>query len=193
MASLKSIADYLDSLDTITVNNRAQHVLKGMSYDLTFNESLGLGDGKPFHVSQPYAQWPKNLKDAPTSFESPLAIGFKDVLKAGLTASKKDGQVFIDIASLAGGWPTYFHGTHEDADTRKEDLATAVGRMIKALPDSATPVIRVLLGMRGKTEGSWQQQLQDEFRSIFWPNDQCILHKNAQVHVGFYSPSFDAT
>lgn len=194
--SLAGLAKLLDALD---LNKDKNHVLRNISYGLTFNESLGFNikDAADFYVGQPYTSWPEDLNKAPTNFESPLAIAFKDVIETGLAASRtNNGKVFIDIASLAGEWPGFFLNTYTKALGINENLAQAFGRMVRDnIAKDATPVIRVLLGQRGKEKNAtstWQNQLQEEFKQLFWPDNKCILHSKAEVYIGFYSPSFDA-
>ena len=191
--SLANLASLLDALD---LDKDGNHVLKNTSYGLTFNDSLGfdIKDAADFYVSQPYISWPEDLNKAPTNFESPLAIAFKDVIEKGLAASTtNNGKVIIDIASLAGEWPGFFLETHTKALGTNENLAQAFGRMVRdSIAKEATPVIRVLLGQRGKEKDAWQSQLQEEFKKLFWPDNKCILHSKAEVYIGFYSPSFDA-
>jgi hypothetical protein len=193
MSSLAELAEILDKLD---LDKDGRHVLQNISYGITFNESLGFKDVADFHVSQPYISWPEDVKDENPPSESPLAIAFKDVVERGLAASTTNkGNVFIDIASLAGGWEYYFLNTHTGANVKQENLAQAFSRMVRNIPKEATPVIRILLGMRGKpkTDGTtWKSDLQQEFKNLFWPGGDYSLHPNAEVYIGFYSPSFDA-
>jgi hypothetical protein len=191
MASLAYLADRLNELD---VAADGKHILQGISYGLTFNESLGFTGPEDFHVSQPYKPWPEDLSKAETSFESSLAIALKDVLERGIAASTTTtGHFFIDMTSLAGGWSGYFSGTHTGADPNQDDLATVFGKLVNTIPKEVTPVIRILLGMRGRPKGDWQRELEGDFRNLFWKNGNCILHPKAEVYVGFYSPSFQAT
>ena len=187
MSSLDALHQALEALDP-------DGILKGKSYEQTWNESLGFTGPADFHVGLPYNPWPSDKSGTPREFESALAVGLKDVLKRGLDASSAtEGNLFIDIAQLStGGWAGFFDSVGEG----KENLALSLGRMVGSLPPNVTPIIRFLLGLQNEKSAckKWEEDLQPEFANVFWPDGKCVFpHPKAQIHVGLYSPSFDAT
>lgn len=194
MASLQELHDKIQQHDTI--NNK--QVLKGISYDLTSNESLGFDTVADFHVNVPYKIWPKKGETPPQTFDSALGSALEDILKRGLEAStQKDGQLLIDIAQLAGGWPDFFGNRNGKVDyTNQNNWAYRLAKLINKIPQNVTPIIRILAGQHdAKTadaEGTWDWT-RKEIETIFWPNGQCIFnHAKAEIYFGFYSPSFEA-
>jgi hypothetical protein len=195
MASLLELHDKIQQYDTI--DNK--QVLKGISYDLTSNEGLGFDTTADFHVNVPYKVWPKKGETPPQAFDSALGSALEDVLKRGLEAStQKDGQLLIDIAQLAGGWPSFFCNRNGKVDKNdQENWAYRLAKLVNNIPEGVTPVIRILTGQHDAdsagAEGTWAWT-RNELETIFWPNGrQCIFtHAKAEIYFGFYSPSFEA-
>lgn len=184
MASLEALRQSLELLDP-------DGLLKGVSYEQTWNKSLGLSDDSDFHVGVPYTAWPANRSQAPKEFESAIAVAIKDTLIHGIkTSTTTSGHVIIDLTQLStGGWPEFFASKAPDG----ENLAQAIGRIVSSSPAAVTPVIRILLGLNNEKSAlqTWEEILRPEMEKVFWPGGQSVFsHADVQIHIGFYSPSF---
>jgi hypothetical protein len=193
---MSSLTDLLNRIKSLDPNG----TLDGKSYGLSYNESLGFKDAglKDFHVGIPYDPWPADIKFAKADFESALAVAFKDTVRTGLNASsQKDGdRILIDITSLAGSWQSFFLWRDKDTSGNSEhSVAKEFGKLINSLPVKTTPIIRILLGQVNPkgVDDVWENGLRGEIEDIFWHgNTPTITHAKAEIHVGYYSPSFDA-
>jgi hypothetical protein len=188
MSSLKELQKILEKYDP-------EGTLKGISYDTTWNESLGFAGPSDFHVGIPYNPWPHDISQAPQNFESVLALAFKDTLKRGLEASTtQEGEVFIDISLLNGSWWSFWNDRN-GGEQQDIWLARAVGGMIKTLPETVTPVIRFLIGSDGDitADKRWGPpgDYETAFNNTFWRNwKPMCTHPKAKLCVGLYSPNF---
>jgi hypothetical protein len=172
MASLKDLKEILEKLDP-------NKILEGKAYELTYNEHLGLKDSSDFtnfFVGLPYNPWPANVSTAPKSFESTLAIAFKEVFTAGLPKTAAKGEkVYIDIAHLWGHWVEFFNRRGDNVDGGEDNLAHWIGKKLLDIPADAIPVIRILIG---SSENLSQTQawdiLKGDIEKLFWPpNKKC--------------------
>jgi hypothetical protein len=178
MASLDQLKKELERLDP-------DHVLAGKAYELSFNETLGLNGPSDFVVGLPYTPWRTKGPEL-FRFESALAIGFKDVLDAGIPkTAAKDEKVFIDIAHLWGHWIEFFKN-RDGSDGGVNNLAHYIGRKVGQVPKDAIPVIRILVGgSDAQNAAKAQETLCGDVEKIFWPGGPgtCTCSPNNSYHV----------
>ncbi|MCJ1283553.1 hypothetical protein MMC26_002883 [Xylographa opegraphella] len=181
----------LDQLDAAIKRLDPQALLAGLSYDKTYNQSLGLsGDPSDFKVFIPYKTWPSETDPSkyPTTFASALEDAFKDVLAHGSAQTDDKSPCFIDIAHLDGGLGPFFTESTDGSPSIAQALADIVNRTAA----STTPIVRFLAGTESIDPSSFWASNSGNYNAIFWPNGgpPLITHPKAEFHVGFYSPNF---
>ncbi|KAH7396924.1 hypothetical protein DE146DRAFT_736951 [Phaeosphaeria sp. MPI-PUGE-AT-0046c] len=214
-ASLPTIKDLESALQDLD-RKFPKAKLEGLAFQLTSNESLGLGDGKAFNVNIPFRTWPPKEKIHDTSalpkckYPSALQEAFKEVLTAGSKKSDRTtwdtSACWIDIVSLnpADLFFTEFTGKSEEKPYvplgQLDSIAKAIADVVNSIPESSNikPVIRILAGAdENLTATEYWQKFLYRFENMFWtkesadgPTIPLITQKNATLFVGYYGPTF---
>ena len=180
MASIDELERRLKDIDsTASPDSR----LEGITFEKTYNESLGL---KPDNVSDfkvfiPWRSWPAGALPEKTEFPSALQEAFKDVLSKGSDRS----SCFIDLHTLN---PNLEFFKEPDA---LSSVAKAIAQVIDNTDESVTPVVRFLAGSdENKTNEQFWHDYGKTFEDVFWPNGEPLVkHKKARLYVAYYSPN----
>jgi hypothetical protein len=200
MASIDGLYSAIKKIDI------AKSPFEGVSYDLTYNDILGLPTGDPkacpedgkFIILSPFPSIPTETKDNKfvrttcAAGEMPIEQAFKAVLREGIKLSTDQDTLFIDITDLDQNSSTFF------TEGGKESIVQAIADQLND-PSLANvkPVIRYLRGMADqKIDAGFWNSRQQNFEKMFWQNDEqgnmvpLIKNDKAELHIGFYSPSF---
>ncbi|KAK3312950.1 hypothetical protein B0H66DRAFT_631840 [Apodospora peruviana] len=163
----------LDQLEKEIAEIDKGGVLRGISYQKTWNESLGFPktESPSYHVLIPYGKWPPGLKDelnAPAA--SVLEQAFKDVLSYADLSTAGKTHFIIDIAHL------------DNIINKLESQAPSV-----------IPVVRFLVGLGHDKQGDgakWESK-ESSWNRIFWSdNSGLVKNPKAEIYVGYYGPNF---
>ena len=200
MASIDGLYKAIKKIDV------AKSPFDGVSYDLTYNDILGLPEGDPkaspddgkFTVLSPFPSIPKENEDkslATSPIEEgkmPIEQAFKAVLREGIKLSTEQDTLFVDITDLDQNSSAFF------TEGGKDSVSQAIADQLNdpSLAD-VKPVIRFLRGMPDQTiDANFWNSRQPNFERIFWQKDEhgntvpLIRNDKAELHIGFYSPSF---
>ena len=199
MATIKDLYDAIKKTDV------AKSPFEGVSYDLTYNDLLGLPKGDPkassydgnFTVLSPFPTIPKEKEDktletfAYDGGKMPIEQTFKAVIREGIKLSTEQNTLFIDMTDLDQNSSAFF------TEGGKESIAQAIADQLndKSLAN-VKPVVRFLRGTPDQTSDAkfWNSR-QSTFASMFWQKDEhgnivpLIHNDKAELHIGFYSPS----
>lgn len=183
--SLDKLEEWLQNLDEKAPEDAR---LKDVSYQKSYNESLGLlpNDPMDFTVFMPWEAWDQENQ---RNFTAPLQKALVDVISHGFSDTRSP---FVDLASL-------MPHLHFLAESGKDKDGKHVPSVVEALADfvnccdhsSTAPVIRFLIGddaakSRGETWG--QKSL---FTDLFWRDGAPLVkHPKARIYVGYYNPNF---
>lgn len=196
MASIQELYQTIKKIDT------AKSPFEGVSYDLTYNDKLGLPDGDPnaspdegnFTVLAPFPAIPKDIEARRQldAGKTPIEQAFKAVVREGVKLSKDQDTLFIDLTDLDANNVDLF--TEGGKDSVAQAIANAVNDPSLA---NVKPVIRFVRGTPDETiDAEFWNSRRPNLEKIFWqPDDQgntvpLITHDKAELHIGFYSPSF---
>lgn len=182
--------------------------LKGLSFDRSNNESLGLpGDASDFTVFMPSKSL--EIRNKESTFPSATQKAFKDVIQEGLRR-KDTSTVLIDVATLAPQMQYFIQG-----EARGEN-ASVINSLAKAVDElnGKKVVIRLLVGVeklspnkdevdkRWDLPGNYEDSLKKRYEEIFWSTDikhepgvspkyrPIFKHPDVTLYVGYYCPDF---
>ena len=167
--------------------------LRGVSFEKTKNESLGLAgkivDGKEdFTVFIPWGEW-KNANNR--TYPSQLQKAFFDVLDK--SKKMEAASPFLDMATLL---PHVEFFTESETTEQKRSVAKAIANWVDHYDTTTTtPVIRLTIG--DENSKNWHDSLAHEpITNIFWPVDKekgvrvpLVKHPRARIYVGYYNPN----
>jgi len=192
---MASINDLYKAIKKIDIDKSP---FEGVTYDLTYNDILGLPGDEKLTVLSPFPTIPKEKEDK--TFETfqyekgkmPIEQAFKAVLREGIKLSTEQNTLFIDMADLDENSSTFF------TEGGQESVAQAIAAQLND-PSLANvkPVIRFVRGMPDQTiDANFWNSRRPNFESIFWQKDEqgnivpLIKNDKAELHIGYYSPSF---
>lgn len=199
--SLDGLESWLSDLDGKFATDLR---LKGLSFDRSNNESLGLsGDASDFTIFMPSEL--SKLRNKDSTFPSATQQAFKDVIKKGLVREDKK-IVLIDIATLKPEMQYFIQGG-------ENSVIKSLANAVKDLKEKKV-VIRLLVGderlppnkevvdQRWDRPKDYANSLKKRYEEIFWsigakpaegasPEYTPIFdHPDVSLYVGYYCPNF---
>lgn len=180
--------------------------LKGVSFEKTYNESLGLSSHKTsgkddFTVFIPFGSWDEyeNPESTWKKYPSQLQKSFFDVI-AKAQETQADSP-FMDMATLVPhaeffnekGGPDLIGGKSYEG----QSVAKAIADWVDSQSRDKTPVVRLLIGDDNPANDHTKPLADEPVTNIFWPRDEktgnrvaLVQHPKARIYVGYYNPNF---
>ena len=200
--TLETLEGWLTDLDNASSKELR---LSGVSFETTFNHSLGLpNDPLGFTVFAPWKSWPQEAAtleaieeqakvpqpqgNTTTLYPTALQGACLEILDAN--QPKDTENPFIDLASLKPDSKIFL-----ESGNGKPSVAAALAEYVNSFPDDAKPVIRFLVGTetsRPPTQ-AWKEDAHIYNEIFFGPGPDgkpLFRHPEARLYVGYYVPSF---
>jgi hypothetical protein len=170
------MASIIDLYKAIKKIDLYKSPFEGASYDLTYNDTLGLPkvegypDVESFTVLAPFPRMPKQNEDKtfePFKYKAgkmPIEEAFKAVLKKGVELSKDQDSLFIDIADLDQENSDFFReGGYKPEEN--DSVAIAMGTILN--DESLVHLKPIVRFLRGTPD-----QIDDNFGSAVSPSSR---------------------